>query len=235
MSDPAPAWEGRVLPANTEEAWPAHVEEAEEARRHVERRLWWTWVAGTVLAWAVPLALVAFAARFIPALHPLDDGWQYLLVLLAGIVQARALRAHLPGAAGWAAVTAAGAAAAVLVYMVVFAGPAPVWRGAPTLASDGISATADLLLGAVPQWLWLRGRVRHAAWWLVVCAAPAALVGVLAALGQLAGGSEAAPVDESIAAVALSAAIVAYLIAVPQASALIRLTRHTRPPEPTLQ
>jgi hypothetical protein len=218
-----------VLPANTGTFYPGKSEDEDDARLRREKRIWWTWVLGTSLTWAALTGIVAVVGRFVPAVRGQDEGWEYVLYLAAGIVQARALRRYARGARWWAAVTAAAAAVAVALHVALFAGPVPLWRDASRPLRDAATTLIDFGLIALAQWLWLRPRVRRARWWLVATLIPAAILALLS-LGATAGDANEARTDEDPWLLVFSVVIVALLVTIPAASTIIRLLR--RPVEP---
>jgi hypothetical protein len=223
-------WEGRILPANTGEFHPGQADEEDHSRRRRERRIWWGWVLGTTATWAALTGIVTLLGKYVPAVRGQDEGWEYLLYLAGGIIQACVLRGHLRGAQWWAAVTAAAAALAVGLHVLFFAGPVPLLAGMARPQRDAVTTAIDFGLIALAQWLWLRARVWRARWWLIATLIPAALLALLS-LGA-AAGEEAAAEDDGWLLV-VSASVVALLVAWPTASAIIRLLR--KPVQPVAE
>jgi hypothetical protein len=170
------------------------------------------------------MSVVAAAGRFLPAVRSQNDGWEYVVYLVAGVAQAVVLRRYLSGTQWWAVVTAVGAALAVALHVGLFAGPRPLWSDAPAFVRDAVTTVADLVFVALAQWLWLRGRVRRALWWLIV---NVALAVALALLVLANGGTDEAGGSAEISDLALigGSALIALIIGTVTGSTLIRLLR----------
>jgi hypothetical protein len=88
------------------------------------------------------------------------------LGLISGLLQYLLLRRYLPRMGGWVAATLLG-----WLLLCVALGLVSALSSATLMVDSGLStALAIVLIGgslALPQWLVLRRRVGHAAWWIV--------------------------------------------------------------------
>jgi len=142
---------------------------------------------GAVIAWYMTWAAVSLIQNVIGSTILVDGRtrivedflFMYLLFpfmgLLTGIVQYTLLRHYLPRMAWWIAATVLGWTMPMVIGRII----TPLLERGNSIFPIMLGMLLIGVIIALPQWLLLRQRVRHASWWILASGLGWSLIGLL--------------------------------------------------------